>query len=545
MSIPGLGQIPVQTTASTTRTFKLAPLSEWRFSVSQPAIKVRVLSGTAERDGTELATSQTYTFAGTQSKILTWPGCELEVEGACDHDEVVPGGVKSDARSGANAAQSPMISYMNLHLLLASQRAAAASVPRGSPGSAGPRLLVCGPPHSGRTSLVRMLTAWATKMASFAAPPPPPPQPYQQPQQPPPPPPPQYQQPCVVNVDPREGLLSLPGTLSAAVFATLMDLETEGGSGWGGAPSSGPSAVPVKLPLVYNYGYARPSDAPDLYRGLVTRLAGAVASRASEDANVAASGLLIDTPAVTADESGKANDNNKNKNNGKHGHLMSMDLLAHIIDEFSVNLVVVLGDGAASTAIQQALTNRFQGETTTFGEPIQIVQLDASDGVVDRSDAVEQQQREACIKEYFFGDAKRTLSPYTQQVDADALTVLRLPPGDNAARANGAGGAGHDDDDGDAGVDDGPDEEGAIGEHNLEKVDAGPSLAHWTLAVMNAGLHDPPDVIQHATVLGFVYVAEVDAERRKVRVLAPLSGRLGDRPLVFGRWPEPYINLVG
>ncbi|CAK7222558.1 Cleavage polyadenylation factor subunit clp1 [Sporothrix curviconia] len=531
MSIPGLGQIPVQTTAAAPRTFKLASLSEWRFAVSQPAVKVRVLSGTAERDGTELAMSQTYSFAGTQSKILTWHGCEIEVDGACDSEEVIVGGVKQaeGSTSGGASALSPMISYINLHLLLASQRASAASMQRGSPAATGPRLLVCGPPHSGRTSLVRMLTAWATKMASFTAPAQPPQSMLQQA------PMPQHQQPCVVNVDPREGMLSLPGTLSAAVFATLMDLETEGGSGWGGAPSSGPSAVPVKLPLVYNYGYARPSDAPDLYRDLVTRLAGAVSARMSEDTTVEASGLLIDTPAVTADE------NNHSKNSA---HLMTIDTLAHIMEEFSVNLVVVLGTGDESNAINQALTSRFSGESTTLGEPVQIVQLDASDGVVDRSDSLEQQQREACIKEYFFGDAKRTLSPYTQQVDADTLTVFRLPPADNTDTGEGGGGDGGDGEDG-KNADEAGDEEGVIGEHNLEKVDAGPSLAHWTLAVMNAGLHDPPDVIQHATVLGFVYVAEVDAERRKVRILAPVSGRLGDRPLVFGRWPEPYINLVG
>ncbi|CAK7562788.1 MAG: Cleavage polyadenylation factor subunit clp1 [Sporothrix epigloea] len=515
MSIPGLGQIPVQNTASALRTVKLAPLSEWRFAVTQPPVKIRLLSGTAERDGTELASSQTYSFIGTQSKILTWHGCEIEIDGSCDSEELVVGGVKHGQGSTNGAQLSPMISYMNLHLLLASKRASAACVPRGSPGSTGPRLLVCGPPSSGRTSLVRTLAAWATKMSSYA------PLPKQEASRQPPPA--QYQQPCVINVDPREAMLSLPGTLSAAVFATLMDLETEGSYGWGGAPSSGPSAVPVKLPLVYNFGYARPSDAPDLYRGLVTRLAGAVSARMSEDATVEASGLLIDTPAMTADE-----ENNSN-------HLMTIESLVHIIEEFSVNLVVVLGAGSESNAIHQALTSRFSGESTTLGEPVQIVQLDASDGVVSRSDSIEQRQREACIKEYFFGDAKRTLSPYTQQVDADTLTVFRLPPADNAD-SDGFG----ENDDGNSG-----EEEGAIGEHNLEKVEAGPSLAHWTLAVMNADLHDPPDVIQHAAVLGFVYVAEFDTERRKVRVLAPVSGRIGDRPLVFGKWPEPNINLVG
>ncbi len=525
--------------------------------MSQPPIKVRLLSGTAERDGTELAVNQPYNFAGTMSKILTWRGCEIEVDGICDTEEVVPGGVKSGSTNGtapsaAAASLSPMISYMNLHMLLASQRATAAVMPRGSPSATGPRLLVCGPPHTGRTSLVRTLAAWATKMAGFAGAASATPQQQQQQRM--------HQQPCVVNADPREGMLSLPGTLSAAVFATLMDLETEGGGGWGGAPSSGPSAVPVKLPLVYNYGYARPSDAPGLYRALVTRLAGSVAARLSEDAAVEASGLLIDTPAVTADDAA-------DEASGLGSGLMSIDMLAHIIDEFSVNLVVVLGGEGSTdaTAIRQALDVRFAGRPTTLGDPVQIVQLDASDGVVARSDSLEQQQREACIKEYFFGDAKRTLSPHTQQVDGDSLTIYRLPPADRhqlnmgddndaekeeeeedeydpeAFSGEGSGGGGG----GGGGSDGYGEDEGAIREHNLEPFGAAPALAHWTLAVMNAGVRDPPEVIQQAPVLGFVYVAEADGERRRVRILAPVSGRLGDRPLVFGRWPEPYINLVG
>ncbi len=59
-------------------------------------------------------------------------------------------------------------------------------------------------------------------------------------------------------------------------------------------------------------------------------------------------------------------------------------------------------------------------------------------------------------------------------------------------------------------------------------------MSHWTLAVMNASAHDPPEVIRLATVMGFVYVADVDAERRRLKILAPMPGRLSDRPLVWG-----------
>lgn len=70
-------------------------------------------------------------------------------------------------------------------------------------------------------------------------------------------------------------------------------------------------------------------------------------------------------------------------------------------------------------------------------------------------------------------------------------------------------------------------------------------MSHWTLAVMNASPTDPIETIRYATVMGFVYVSEVDQDRQRLKILAPVSGRLGDRPLIWGRWPEPYINLLG
>ncbi len=71
------------------------------------------------------------------------------------------------------------------------------------------------------------------------------------------------------------------------------------------------------------------------------------------------------------------------------------------------------------------------------------------------------------------------------------------------------------------------------------------SMEHWTLAIMHASIRDSPETIRAAGVMGFVYVSDVDEQKRKVKMLAPVSGRLGDRPLVWGRWPEPFINLLG
>lgn len=155
-------------------------------------------------------------------------------------------------------------------------------------GREGPRVLVMGEKSTGKTTLVKTLTSYATR---------------------------QGYQPLVLNMDPEEGMLSLPGTLSAAVFATIMDVEAT--DGWGGTPTSGPSSVPVKLPLVYYFGKRSPKEQPEFYKELTSRMAGTASGRLSEDADVRRSGVIIDTAGVTEDSK------------------IELDLIAHIVEEVS------------------------------------------------------------------------------------------------------------------------------------------------------------------------------------------------------------------
>lgn len=84
---------------------------------------------------------------------------------------------------------------------------------------------------------------------------------------------------------------------------------------------------------------------------------------------------------------------------------------------------MVLGSGRLNAELQKSLGQK----RTSLGEAITVVQLDKSEGVVERDEAFMQQTREAAIKEYFFGDAKMTLSPATQQVDFSAVTIYKIP----------------------------------------------------------------------------------------------------------------------
>ncbi|KAI0017184.1 Clp1-domain-containing protein [Xylariomycetidae sp. FL0641] len=473
MSIPGLGQIapaaiPTAATSSTapaTTKQALKPFWEYRFEVPHgSSLNIKLVSGTAERDGTELAPNTQYTFTAIKTKINTWNGCTLEIS--------APPGATYDAyTSEPSADETPLVSYLNFHFKLEGLRAAAQAA-----GQMGPRVLVVGAPDAGKTSLVRMLTGWATRMG---------------------------RQPLVANTDVGEGMLALPGTVSAAVFATpLVDVTSD----WGATPSSGPSAVPVRLPLVYYYGLSNPDANPKLYRHLLSRLAVAATSRLSDDPDVRAAGMLLDSAglhAATAKSIG--------------GGASYYEHVEHVVAEFSVSIIVVLGSERMGSELQK----RFAGRSTSLGEPVTVVPLDKSGGAVERDAGFMQLVRETAIREYFFGDARTTLSPFTQQVEFSALSIWRIKE---------APATGSDDD--------------FYGDM-VEKAEPSLMMQNCTLAVMYASPHDSADAIRDANVMGFVYVADVDEKRRKLKVLAPVSARLGDRPLLWGSWPEPMVSLVG
>lgn len=304
------------TTTSTTRTITLRPFWEWRFEVSHTihptltstsattittstastastsgasssnAPTVRLVSGTAERDGTELAQNRTYALPrSTKSKILTYTGAVLEVAGDC----------QGYVAQCAAPQDSPQLQVLNLHFALqqARQRARGREHGGGGSGRPGPRVMVCGPRGSGKTTVVRTLAALATRTGG---------------------------QPLVASVDPGEGLLALPGTVSAAVYGTVMDVEDPaGGFGVSGTPSSGPSTVPVKLPMVYYFGSERVDEDAQLWRDLTAKLASSVRAKFAADEVVREAGLVLDTPAVTVAKA-------------------DMEMLMHTVTEFAGRL---------------------------------------------------------------------------------------------------------------------------------------------------------------------------------------------------------------
>lgn len=276
LSLPGLnltlqaGEPQNVPTTIVTRTKDLAANTEYRFEVDfSHTLTIKLVSGNAEYFGTEMAFLATYSFRGTKGAVFTWHGCKLEIGGEVESDYI--------------AEETPMMSCANLHFALEPVRDR--SVTSGN-NEMGPRVLVVGPENSGKTSLVKILTSYASKTG---------------------------RQPMVVNLDPRQGMLSPPGSFSAAAFSSIVDLE----EGWGSSPISGPSPIPVKMPLVYHYGLKDPEEGK-VFKPLVTRMALAVTSRLEEDKLSKQAGFIIDSSGTISQ--------------GKNGVYENIE---HIVSEFS------------------------------------------------------------------------------------------------------------------------------------------------------------------------------------------------------------------
>ncbi|CAI7819917.1 unnamed protein product [Closterium sp. NIES-53] len=269
--------------AESVRQFRLERETELRVEVEWDAkLAVKLVSGTAEIFGSEIAVGQNVAFDGGEKfAVFTWHGCSLEVRGS----PTLP-----DAMYAAD--ETPMVSYLNLHAVLNVRRVEAArSLMRAKQQLAQlqqqqqqlqyqhqqrqqqqqhphqqqqyqhqlqrlqrhkqqlenkinslvltkvPRVLLVGPTDSGKSTLARMLLCWAAR---------------------------QQWHPTYVDLDVAHSSVTVPG----AVAATPVE-----------APLEANARSVEEAPLVLFYGHTNPSANLDLYRALVTALADATDRR--------------------------------------------------------------------------------------------------------------------------------------------------------------------------------------------------------------------------------------------------------------------------
>lgn len=456
---------------------------------------IQIVSGSAELFGTELVLSNPYVFTNTKAAIFTWHGCTFEVSG-------------DPLQSEYTAEETPMNEYVNVHFALDILRDQAKAS-----NKEGPRVLLLGPDDAGKTTLAQTLTGYAIRTA---------------------------RSPVVVNLDVSEGVMSIPGTLTATVFRSLVDVE----EGWGTAPMSGPNGIiPVKLPLVYYYGSENPDDKDGRpYKSQVNRLALAAVGRMASDPDAREGGLIIDTPgSLTSTKSP-----------------IGYDIITHIVSEFSVNCIVCIG----SERLYSDMLKRFDNQpvavshtsASTAADSISVIKLTKSGGCVDRDTATMTSLRASQIRTYFYGNPRLSngiaLQPRQQQVDFSSLTVWQrlgsFPPGSLPASST---------------IDDNNDEflpgDFAASTSTTTAVPLPasqlferitkplPAMRSCILAVLNCEAEPDSEMeLLNASCMGFLYVTEVDEVRGKISLLSPVAGRVPGRAIVWAGWPEGVLGLV-
>lgn len=291
---------------------------------------INLLKGSCELYGVELALQKAYRLSdgGLKLPLFTWHGCVVDID--CDHVDI---GYTSD-ETNCN------IAYVNTHAQLEALRDEAV------PDRDGPRVLIAGPPESGKSSLTKILMAYATKLGRC---------------------------PMWIDLDPADNALSIPGTLVACPMdRQAVQFECFATTG-----------IPPGLaaPLVLWHGGT--SLVPELFKAQVSALAQKVNRRLETDEWARASGIIVNTNGWIQDE--------------------GYNLLLHAIQALRIDVVLVMGHDRLYSMLRSALRPATP-EGSQAEDGIKIIKVPRSGGVVSREKDFMRQHRSRSMKRYFYGD---------------------------------------------------------------------------------------------------------------------------------------------
>eukprot|EP01132_Coremiostelium_polycephalum_P004686 gene4686-5852_t len=195
---------------------------------------IKLLSGTAESFGTELAVGRQYNISATKGAIFTWQGCKIEIS------------------SNANAyigLDTPMVLYFNVYKVIDDYRNRALS----DPSLDSPRIVIVGPTDAGKSSISKILLGYSIRFGY---------------------------EPVFVDLDPGQGAITLPGTLCASLINKPIDIE---------------EGLSNSAPFVHFYGHTSLDVNPNLFKAQVASLAASVDSRLSSSEQARISGCIVNT----------------------------------------------------------------------------------------------------------------------------------------------------------------------------------------------------------------------------------------------------------
>ena len=351
--------------------------------------------GSCELYGCELALGKTYTIAhgGIKAALFTWHGCVVDIGAADDHEGT--GGVEFFAYTSDETDAN--VAFVNTHAQLealrddaaaANSRAKDAANDGGDEddpaGGQGPRVMIVGPPECGKSTLAKILVAYACKVGRT---------------------------PLLVDLDPMDNSLSVPGSLAVApMHQCAVSVETYATTGIPVEASTGSnsnsnsnnnsnnnnntSTVSVH-PLVVYHGSTEKLH-PDLFRGQVDALAESIERRLKADELARSSGIIVNTNGWIRDE--------------------GYECLLHTAKALGITVLLIVGHDRLYSMLTShykkqrasaaaAAASGAEGTTAAVQPPApKILKLPRSGGVVSRPGRFVSNCRSRAVKRYFYGD---------------------------------------------------------------------------------------------------------------------------------------------
>ncbi|KAL7528348.1 hypothetical protein ACHAXR_002397 [Thalassiosira sp. AJA248-18] len=351
----------------------LSPESELRIEIPTGIYcTVTLRHGSAEIFGVELSQERPLHLTGAKVAVFTWHGCTLDISNREKLDILYV-----SEETEANVA------YVNTHAQLEAMRDEALSsfLPNSGGGDGlgshsannenktaeGPRVLLAGPADCGKSSLARVLTAYAVKLG---------------------------RSPLLVDLDASQNMLSVPGTLSVIPASSdIINADCYCTNSVMSGVHNG-----AMMPLVLWYGSQDLLSQPYLYKAQLQKLGDVINNRLAGDSEASAAGVIVNASGWIED--------------------VGYEYLLHSIESFQINVVLVLGHdrlySMLGTYFKKETSRKEAGlESQTRKLTPKLIKLPRSGGVVSRDASCRRATRSECIKRYFYGNSMSPKSPGT------------------------------------------------------------------------------------------------------------------------------------
>jgi len=273
-----------------------------------------------------------------------------------------------------------------------------------------------------------------------------------------------------VDLDISKGSITLPGVVSAIPVERPYDIE----EGFG-----------FSQPIAYFYGDVLATQNPKFYTKQVQNLAAVIKKRNEFNKSASSSGIIVNTMGWVDGQ----------------GYL----LLCEAIDAFEPDIILVIA--------HERLYSDLQNSISKLNPNIQIVKMPKSGGVVTRDAQTRRKAQSNRIKEYFYG-RMGDLCPHSTLISFNNFRVFKTSVGPAVPMSVLPIGS-----------------QPQLDPMKIRETTPNSELKHSILGVSHS---EDLDHLTDTNVAGFLYVTDLNLEKRTMTALAPYPGPLPGKLLLVG-----------